>query len=175
MIRSRERYLAAIGCSGRRAVVAMLAVVLPAIPGWAQTGGGYNLTWSSVDCGGQMFSTAGDYQLGSTFGQADASPPGGMSGGGYQLFSGFWGAAAAYACSCQLYGDVSPLGGDCAVDLADVLCVLDCFLGVPPCAAQANVAPCSADKTCNVDDILAVLDAFAGDYSCNHPCSPGSP
>ena len=52
----------------------------------AQSGGGYDLTWNTID-GGGMFSTGGAYSLGGTIGQADA---GTMSGGGYTLSGGFW-------------------------------------------------------------------------------------
>src|SRR5512137_1313244 len=58
----------------------------------AQTGGGYDLTWSTIDGGGYMFSTGGGYSLGGTMGQPDA---GVMSGGGYTLAGGFWGGAVA--------------------------------------------------------------------------------
>ena len=44
----------------------------------AQTGGGYDLTWNSIDGGGATFSTGGGYSLGGTIGQADA---GAASGG----------------------------------------------------------------------------------------------
>lgn len=54
----------------------------------AQTGGGYDLTWSSVDGGGWTFSTGGGYELGGTAGQPDA---GQLSGGQYTLGGGFWG------------------------------------------------------------------------------------
>jgi hypothetical protein len=53
----------------------------------AQSGGGYDLTWSSIDGGGLMFSTGGGYSLGGTIGQADA---GVLTGGGYALNGGFW-------------------------------------------------------------------------------------
>jgi len=53
----------------------------------AQTGGGYDLTWSTIDGGGAMFSTGGSYALGGTVGQSDA---GALSGGGYTLTGGFW-------------------------------------------------------------------------------------
>jgi hypothetical protein len=58
----------------------------------AQTGGGYDLTWSTIDGGGYMFSAGGGYSLGGTVGQPDA---GAMSGGGYSLAGGFWGGATA--------------------------------------------------------------------------------
>lgn len=59
----------------------------------AQTGGGYDLTWSTIDNGGYMFSTGGAYSLGGTSGQPDAGVL--LSGGGYTLAGGFWGGAAA--------------------------------------------------------------------------------
>ena len=58
----------------------------------AQTGGDYDLTWSTIDGGGAMFSAGGDYRLGGTIGQPDA---GIMSGGNYSLVGGLW--AGAYS------------------------------------------------------------------------------
>ncbi|MGB9873234.1 MAG: hypothetical protein ACPLYD_16455 [Anaerolineae bacterium] len=54
----------------------------------AQTGGGYDLSWSTIDGGGATWSTGGGYALGGTVGQADA---GALSGGSYTLLGGFWG------------------------------------------------------------------------------------
>ena len=61
----------------------------------AQSGGGYDLTWNTVDGGGATWSEGGGYSLGGTVGQPDA---GVLSGGGYTLAGGFWpgGAAARY-------------------------------------------------------------------------------
>jgi hypothetical protein len=56
-------------------------------PASAQSGGGYELTWNTIDGGGVMFSTGGVYSLGGTIGQADA---GNLSGGSYTLNGGFW-------------------------------------------------------------------------------------
>ncbi len=58
----------------------------------AQSGGGYDLTWNTIDGGGYTFSTGGGYSLGGTIGQADA---GAMTGGAFTLAGGFWGGAAA--------------------------------------------------------------------------------
>jgi hypothetical protein len=52
----------------------------------AQTGGGYDLTWNTVNSG-YMFSTGGGYSLGGTTGQAGA---GTLTGGVYTLSGGFW-------------------------------------------------------------------------------------
>lgn len=55
----------------------------------AQSGGGYDLTWSTIDGGGDT-SIGGSYALMGTLGQPDA---GAMSGGGYTLAGGFWPAS----------------------------------------------------------------------------------
>jgi hypothetical protein len=53
----------------------------------ALSGGGYDLTWNTVDGGGATFSTGGGYSLGGTIGQSDA---GALVGGSYALNGGFW-------------------------------------------------------------------------------------
>jgi len=53
----------------------------------AQSGGGYDLSWSTVDGGGYTFSTGGGFSLGGTAGQPDA---GLLAGGQYSLAGGFW-------------------------------------------------------------------------------------
>jgi hypothetical protein len=57
----------------------------------AQTGGGYDLTWSTIDSGGGN-ATGGNYTLDGTIGQADA---GSLSGGRYILNGGFWTATVS--------------------------------------------------------------------------------
>jgi len=64
----------------------------------AQSGGPYELTWTSVDAGGGTMS-GGMYGLVSTIGQPDTSP---MSGGDYSLQGGFWHS------SCAPPGNVNP-------------------------------------------------------------------
>jgi hypothetical protein len=64
----------------------VMLLVLVAIPALAQTGGGFDLSWSSVDGGGGA-SAGGVYALSGTVGQSDA---GVMSGGVYTLSGGFW-------------------------------------------------------------------------------------
>lgn len=70
---------------------AVLALLLVTSVALAQSGGGYDLSWSTVDGGGYTFSVGGDYELGGTVGQHDA---GYMSGGGYSLWGGFWPGSA---------------------------------------------------------------------------------
>lgn len=67
----------------------MLELAIPALLGssaFAQAGGGYNLTWSSLDCGSPTASTGPNYSLRSTIGQADA---GALAGGAYSIQGGW--------------------------------------------------------------------------------------
>jgi len=57
----------------------------------AQTGGGFDLSWWTVDNGGGSLSGDG-YTLLNTMGQPDAAT---LSGGGYTLYGGFWGPGPA--------------------------------------------------------------------------------
>ncbi len=71
-------------------IAVLLALALTALA-LAQSGGGFDLTWNTVDGGGGE--SAGDsYSLSGTIGQAEA---GVMSGGSYTLSGGFWGGASA--------------------------------------------------------------------------------
>ena len=54
----------------------------------AQSGGGYDLTWNTVDGGGAMNATGGPYTLGGTIGQPDAGTA--LTGGEFTLVGGFW-------------------------------------------------------------------------------------
>ena len=65
-------------------------------PVLAQSGGGYDLSWSTVDGGGTE-SSGGSYTLTGTAGQPDAG--GVHSGGGYGLVGGFWAATAVVSVS----------------------------------------------------------------------------
>ena len=66
-------------------------LLLAAVPVLAQSGGEYQLSWSTVDGGGGIASTGGIYSLSGTAGQPDA---GLMTGGIYSLGGGFWGGGA---------------------------------------------------------------------------------
>lgn len=67
------------------AVTVLLLLIAPAAM-HAQTGGGYDLTWSTIDGGGGT-STGGEYTLIGTAGQPDG---GAHSGGGFAVAGGFW-------------------------------------------------------------------------------------
>ena len=62
--------------------------------------GGYELSWWTVDGGGQMYSLGGGYELGGTIGQPDA---GVLTGGGYTLGGGFWRGGAVVSPPLRAY------------------------------------------------------------------------
>jgi hypothetical protein len=61
---------------------------------------GYDLSWWTVDGGGQMYRLDGGYQLGGTIGQPDA---GVLAGGGYTLGGGFWRGGVAVGDTIRVY------------------------------------------------------------------------
>jgi hypothetical protein len=71
-----------------RSIPAVLALLLLAGAAVAQVGGGFDLSWSTVDGGGATFSTGGGYAVGGTAGQPDA---GVHTGGSFSVQGGFWG------------------------------------------------------------------------------------
>jgi len=81
------------------ALMALLVGVVLAWTGQAQSGGGYDLTWTTIDSGGGA-SSGGVYSLGGTIGQPDARA---MAGGAYALAGGFWGGGVSGATSRYVY------------------------------------------------------------------------
>jgi len=80
----------------------------------AQKGGQYDLSWSSINGGGEMFSIGGEYVLGATIGQPGA---GRLAGGDYLLDGGFW--------------HCFPLAFDCPVDSTNPTIYLPMLITVP--------------------------------------------
>ncbi|CAG0934361.1 hypothetical protein TFLX_03451 [Thermoflexales bacterium] len=66
-------------------VIALLLLSLTTVTVVAQSGGSYDLTWSSID-GGSGALSGGNYAMVGTIGQADA---GTLLGGAYTLRGGF--------------------------------------------------------------------------------------
>ena len=73
-------------------LLAIVCLLLVAGSAMAQTGGGYDLTWSTVDGGGGTVA-GGGYTLIGTAGQPEPGPS--LTGGDYTLLSGFWSAGGA--------------------------------------------------------------------------------
>ena len=74
------------------AFVMLLVIIAGATTLYAQTGGTYDLTWSTLD--GSGTSSGGVFGLSGTIGQAEA---GEMSGGAFVLRGGFWLSTTAAA------------------------------------------------------------------------------
>jgi hypothetical protein len=89
--RSRFRFLTA--------ALLVLALFAAVSTGRAQTGGGYNLEWNTIDGGGGT-STGGGYSLSGTVGQADA---GTLAQTPYTLLGGFWSGVAVEILGARLY------------------------------------------------------------------------
>jgi len=73
-------------------VLAVGLVLIVAGMALAQTGGGYDLSWSVVGSGGGP-SEGADYTVDGTIGQSAA---GELSGGAYRLAGGFWAGVAEW-------------------------------------------------------------------------------
>jgi hypothetical protein len=78
----------------------VIALAVSNAPVTAQSGGTYELSWSTVDGGGAMNLTGGTYSLSGMVGQFDA---GSQSGGTYSLNGGFWTSVETIANSSKLY------------------------------------------------------------------------
>jgi len=68
----------------------LLVLILPVLlarPVSAQTGGPFDLSWSTIDGGGITYSSGGDFTVGGTIGQPDA---GVLSNGAFSVSGGFW-------------------------------------------------------------------------------------
>ena len=68
-------------------ILALASAFLSTHAAHAQSGGGYDLSWSTI-AGGGGTSTGGVYSVSGTIGQPDAGGP--MTGGNYSLTGGFW-------------------------------------------------------------------------------------
>lgn len=82
-----------------RVLLVLVLLLLVTLRVLAQSGGGYDLLWSTTDGGGGS-STGGVFSLAGTAGQADA---GVMSDGTFTLSGGFWGGGVVAISELQLY------------------------------------------------------------------------
>ena len=117
--------------------------------------GGYDLTWNSIDGGGQMFSTGGTYSLGGTIGQPDAQAGPVMGGGAYELAGGFW--TAPIACACR--GDMN---GDGLKDGRDVQQFVGCIINPGNCTC----ADTDLMSGVNLDDVDVFVEMLLTGATC---------
>lgn len=110
----------------------------------------YDLSWHTIDGGGALFSTGGQYELSGTIGQADAGGP--LTGGSYELSGGFW-AGADESPFC--FGD---LDGDYDVDLSDLAQLLGHY-GMSS-GAQYEDGDLDGDGDVDLSDLAAMLGVY---------------
>ncbi len=85
----------------------------------------FDISWYTVDGGGEMFTAGGSFELSGTIAQPDADA---MTGGDFELVGGFWpgsGGGTCDACDMNCDGDVN------AFDIEPFLDLL--FGGAVPC------------------------------------------
>jgi hypothetical protein len=100
--------------------------------------GGFDLSWNSIDCGGETASAGGSFALAGTIGQPDAGAP--MTGGQFSLTGGFVPGITTAPSTPPCPADIFPVGagsGDGAVGPGDLGQLLSQW---GPCAS-----PCPAD------------------------------
>jgi hypothetical protein len=115
----------------------------------------YEISWSTIDGGGQMNSSGGTYLLSGTIGQADAQSPPVMSGGSYELTGGFWPVTQVCYCPGDLTGDGKKDGRDIQLFVACVMsggncsCAdVDAMNGVTPADTALFVADLLSGASC---------------------------
>jgi hypothetical protein len=111
------RHVGLIRCRDAACVILMGSFLVCPAPG--QSGGDYDLTWSTVDGGGGI-SSGGSYSLSGTTGQPDAAW---SEGGTYELLGGFWPGGPVGRCPCL--GDMN---NDVQIDLEDLQMVAGILL-----------------------------------------------
>jgi hypothetical protein len=133
----------------RLAPVALITLILALAP--AALSDDFDLYWHTIDGGGGMFSTGGDFELSGTIGQPDA---GVMTGGDLTLAGGFWpGVGAAGGAPCP--GD---LNGDSTVDLSDLAQLLANY-GVTSGAAYED-GDLDGDGDVDLADLAILLGLY---------------
>ena len=121
----------------RKVLFNVLFLVFFAASVFGQSGGQYELSWSTIDGGGGT-SSGGPYVLTGTIGQADADW---TEGGGYEVLGGFW-----------------PGGALCMVDFGDFANFAVHWLETP--CSESNDW-CSGADLNHIDDVdFSDLDIF---------------
>jgi hypothetical protein len=106
-----------------------------------------DLTWSTVDGGGQTFSAGGGYSVGGTIGQPDAQAAPVMSGGVYELTGGFWPVVNVCYCPADMNGDSKRDGGDVQEFIACLITGASCICADVDGANGVNAEDVSAFVT----------------------------
>ncbi|MHC4442833.1 MAG: hypothetical protein ACYTF1_14350 [Planctomycetota bacterium] len=149
--------------SGPLLSVIILLMLLAILPVMAQVGGNYDLSWNTIDGGGEMFSVGGTYSLGGTIAQYDASVLA-HAGGNYVINGGFWEGAAGG-------GKVKPdFDKDGDVDQYDFDAFQACASGpMIPRPAGCEEKDFDTDNDVDQDDFGIFQRCYSGE---NNPADP---
>jgi hypothetical protein len=133
-------------------ILACMALLIPTRRAAAQPT--YDLSWNTIDCGGET-SEQGDYQVSGSIGQPDAAE---MSGEGYDLSGGYWTSVDAPGCGSADFNCDGDIGTD-----ADIEAFFACLSGNCPASPCPNTADFNADGDVGTDsDIEAFFRVLAG-------------
>jgi len=137
---------------GKFGLIALPALALLFANGPGAIADDFAIDWWTVDGGGEMWTTGGDFELSGTIGQPDASVAV-MTGGDFELTGGFW--VVAFAGPEPIPGD---LDGDGDVDLSDLAMLLADY----GCTGGGCPADIDGDGDTDLQD-LAILLAHYGE------------
>ncbi|MEZ6244207.1 MAG: GC-type dockerin domain-anchored protein [Phycisphaerales bacterium] len=133
-----------------RTITLVAALILPATPALAQSGGAYDLRWSSIDLGGGV-SAGGAYTLVGTIAQPDAARP--TLSAIRTLEPGFW-PGVPFLVGCNDADLAEPFG---QLDFSDVVAFLVAFGAMAP---EADLAPPTGQW--DFSDVVTFLTLFGG-------------
>jgi hypothetical protein len=134
-------------CKRRKIVLAAAVAVSVAV---GATGEDFELNRTTVDGGGEMFMSGGDFELSGTIGQPDA---GSLTGGVFTVFGGFWFPQAPADCNVD--------GG---VNLYDYTALEACMSG-PNGGLLERPCACfdlDGDGDVDIEDMGAFQQSFNG-------------
>lgn len=126
-----------------RSLLGVVAALSLTTAGFA---GDLTLEWNTMDGGGQMEATGGDFELSGTLGQADAGTV--LTGGDLQLVGGFW---TTPPCWC-----LSDINNDGLRNGDDIQDFVTCLL------ASGSYCPCADLVTDGVVDMADVATFVTG-------------
>ncbi|UCD76175.1 MAG: hypothetical protein JSV91_04480 [Phycisphaerales bacterium] len=124
----------------------ILALALSATAA-ALTSGGYDdfdIDWWTIDGGGVMLSSGGDFELSGTIGQPDA---GVMTGGDFTITGGFWAGSPPPGEPCP-----ADVNDDGKVNIDDLFQILGAWGTCDECPEDIN-----DDGKVNIDDLFIIL------------------
>ena len=113
-----------------------LLLITQIAPAAAQTGGGFDLTWSTIDSGGGQ-SDGGSFELSGTIGQPD---PGHLSGGGFILSGGFWQANRSTPTAITLTPQAESITNPTPLALLGILSVTLAIMSLRLTTRQHNIS-----------------------------------